>query len=249
MKALRSVLATLLLLPALLGRAQAADDLVVDLSKSLVEISTSFVGSDLLLFGTIDGPGDIVVVVRGPARQEIVRRKDQVLGIWVNRASMTFGNVPSFYGVASSKPLEEILPANVRSVYQIGEDSLILVPHGGDATAQELAGFRQALFREKEREGLFSRNVSTVRFLANRLFRTEIAFPETVSTGSYEIDIYLVRDRQVQRKQTVGLTVRKAGLEAEISDFARRQSFTYGLLAVLMAVVAGWIGSLVFRKT
>jgi uncharacterized protein (TIGR02186 family) len=248
-KLLASVIAILALFGGRTTPAQAADDLLVDLSKSLVEISTSFAGSDLLLFGAIDAPGDIVVVVRGPARQEVVRRKDQILGVWVNRASLVFGNVPSFYAVAATKPLDQLLTPSLRAVHQIGEENLIVVPHTEEATAQEISGFRQALFRAKENQGLFIRNVGTVRLLGNRLFRTEIAFPETVSTGSYEIDIYLVRDRQVLRKQTVSLTVRKAGVEGRISDFARRQSFAYGLLAVLLAVMAGWAANFAFRRS
>lgn len=225
-----------------------ADELVVDLSKSLVEISTQFVGSELLLFGSIEDPGDIIVAVRGPARREVVRRKDQIFGVWVNNAYMVFGNVPSFYALAASRPIDELLPQTLQAVHEIGEANLILVPHSGDAKPEEISGFRAALIREKERQRLFSSSVGTVRFLANQLFRTEVAIPATVSTGVYEIDIYLVRDRRVVREQSVTLTVRKSGLEAQVSEFARRQSLAYGLLAVLIAVMAGWLAGMAFRR-
>lgn len=238
------------LLAVLAGqRPAAAVELVVDLSTSLVEISTSFVGSDLLLFGATDGPGDVVVVVRGPVGREVVRRKERVLGIWVNSKEVTFGNVPSFYAVASSRPLDDVLLPEVRTAHQIGYSRLILIPYGSNVNSEETVKFREALIREKERQELFTRTEGTVRFLANRLFRTVISFPATVPTGSYEVDIYLVRDRKIATKQTVNLTVRKVGLEATVWEFAHRQSLAYGILAVLIAVVAGWIANAAFRRT
>ena len=230
------------------SRPATAAELVVDLSKSLVEITTSFVGSDLLLFGATDGPGDVVVVVRGPTGREVVRRKERIFGIWANNKEATFGNVPSFYAVASSRPLDDILRPEVRTAQQIGYSRLILIPYGANVNSEETIQFREALIREKERQGLFARTEGTVRFLANRLFRTVISFPATVPTGNYEIDIFLVRDRTITTKQTMNLTVRKVGLEATVWEFAHRQSLAYGILAVLLAVMAGWLANAAFRR-
>jgi uncharacterized protein (TIGR02186 family) len=228
--------------------AAAASDLVVDLSKSLVEISTGFVGSDLLLFGAMNQPGDIVVVVRGPARQEVVRRKQKILGVWVNRAQITFGNVPTFYSISSSRKLDDVLPDHLRASYQIGYSRLILVPHNTAYKAPKVSEYREALIRNKERLGLYARNIGAVRFLGDRLFRIQILIPSTVRTGAYEIDIYLVRERAIISKKTVSFTVRKAGIEGNIFNFANQNSLAYGILAVLAAIMAGWIANVGFRR-
>ncbi len=228
--------------------AAAENDLVVDLSKSLVEISTGFVGSDLLLFGAMDQPGDIVVVVRGPARHEVVRRKENILGVWVNRAEITFGNVPTFYSISSSRELDDILPDHLRASYQIGYSRLILVPYNTAYKAPRVNQYREALIRNKERLGLYASNIGAVRFLGDRLFRSQILIPSTVRTGAYEIDIYLVRERAIISKKTVSFTVRKAGIEGNIFNFANQNSLVYGILAVLAAIMAGWIANVAFRR-
>ena len=86
------------------ARAQA---LVADLSSHLIAITAGFAGTELLLFGATEGEGDVVVLVRGPDSDVAVRRKARVAGIWLNTESLSFANVPSYYRVASSKPLDE----------------------------------------------------------------------------------------------------------------------------------------------
>lgn len=225
-----------------------AEDLVVDLSSPVVAITTGFTGADLLLFGVIAGEGDVVVVVRGPARDETVRRKRRIAGIWVNRDSVTFEQIPSFYAVAANRPLNEIVTPELRLDNQIGVRSLDLKPKDKGVDPIEVARFRDALVRNKQRLGLYGRHPGNVTFLGNRLFRTTINFPANVATGTYGIDVYLVRDNKVVGWKTTLMTVRKFGFEAGVFDFAHRHSLAYGVLAILIAAVAGWLASAMFRR-
>ena len=91
-----------------------AQGLVADASRHLVAITTGFVGTEVLLFGATEGEGDVIIVVRVPARRVVVRRKGRHAGIWINYAEMTFRDVPSYYWLASSKLIETLLrPASV----------------------------------------------------------------------------------------------------------------------------------------
>ena len=188
MRRLRHLLAGVVLLAAATP-AYAAEELVVDLSKSVVAITAGFVGSELLLFGATDGKGDLVVIVRGPLRDEIVRRKGRVAGIWVNRDELLFTNVPAFYAVATNRPMEEFLPEAVAAKNRIGLENLLLLPHWKQPYAEDYDSFRAALIRNKQRQGLYSRQPGNVIFLSSRLFRTQIRFPSTVSVGTYGIDV------------------------------------------------------------
>ncbi len=226
----------------------AAKELVVDLSKSVVAITTGFVGSDLLLFGTIEGEGDLIVIVRGPQHDEIVRRKGRVAGIWVNRDEVVFDQVPAFYAIASNRPIDEFLSPEVRDEYQIGAAHLEITPRQAILTAGEVNEFRNALIRNKQRQGLYSPRQGNVIFLSDRLFRTQLSFPANVTTGTYGVDVYLVRNGQVAGVETTLLTVRKFGLEAGIYDFAHRHAMAYGVLAILVAAMAGWLAGIIFRK-
>jgi uncharacterized protein (TIGR02186 family) len=239
----------LALVPVLfVGASRApARPLIADLSSNVIAITTQFAGTEVLLFGAVEEAGDVVVVVRGPSRRAVIRRKDRVLGMWVNRKSFAFDKVPAFYVVASSRPLSELAPASVRARYRIGVDQLRF-PTEERATATETEEFRRALIRRKQAHDLYARSVGEVRFLGKRLFRTDIHFPANVSTGSYTAEVYLMRDGEVVSVQSTPIVVRRVGLEAELFSFAHRQSALYGLIAIAMAVAAGWLAAVIFRK-
>ena len=246
---MRHAAPTLLVLAALAAAAPAAArELVFDLSKPLVAITAGFSGSELLLFGTTDGSGDVVVVVRGPLRDQVVRRKKRVLGVWVNRDQMTFEGVPDFYTVASNRPIDEFISREVRDSYQIGPTHLELTPRRVGAAPGEINAFRNALIRNKQRQGLYSAKTGNLIFLSDKLFRAGLRFPANVTVGEYGIDVYLVRNGQVVDVETKVLSFRKFGFEAGVFDLAHRNSLAYGLLAVVIAAVAGWLAGVVFRR-
>lgn len=224
-----------------------ADPIVADLSSHLIAISSGFSGTSVVLFGAIDGPGDIIAVVRGPEQKVTVWRKGKVAGIWVNAESVTFANVPSFYSVAASRPLDEVLAPGPAALYRIGTANLKLQSNRPEKP-DRLKRFTEALIEQQRSAGLFADQVGKISFLGDRLFRASIAFPSNVRTGTYLVEVFLVRDRDVVSGQTTPLVVSKVGVDAAVSDFAARQSAVYGLIAVVTAVVAGWLASLPFRS-
>jgi uncharacterized protein (TIGR02186 family) len=222
--------------------------LVADLSKHLVAITTGFTGTEVLLFGAVEQGGEVAVVVRGPNTPVTMRRKSRVAGIWMNTASMTFERVPSFYAVAASAPLKEIATPAVRQRNGIGLDALDIDLPPAKASPNVAREWREALIRAKQRNGLYAREVGRVTFLGARLFRTEVYFPATVPTGSYQVETYLLRDGQVVSAQTTPLIVSKVGIEAELTRFAYDFAAVYGLVAIMIALLAGWGGYALFRK-
>lgn len=224
--------------------------LVADVSKHLLEITTGFTGTELLLFGAVDEDdgGDVVVVVRGPLEAVTVRRKDRRFGIWMNTDSLVFPTVPSFYAVRTSAPLHTITTAGVRKRNEIGVTNLDLEPVETDLPGPEITAWQQGLIRGKQRRGQYTRQPGPVRFVGGGLFRTKLFFPATVPTGHYQIEVYLVRGKQVVTAQTTPLIVSKAGMEAKLFQFAHSNSAAYGIVAVLLAAVAGWLASVIFRR-
>ena len=180
------------------ARAQA---LVADLSSHLIAITAGFAGTELLLFGATEGEGDVVVLIRGPDSDVAVRRKARVAGIWINTETLSFANVPSYYRVASSKPLDEIVTPALRQRHQIGSDFLRLAP-SRETDAIALAAFRAGLLRNKERLELYDPEPGRVTFLGPRLFRTRIVFPANVPTGAYSVEVLLVQNGQVIAAQS-----------------------------------------------
>jgi uncharacterized protein (TIGR02186 family) len=228
------------------GSAARAEGLVADLTSHLIAITTGFTGSSVVLFGATDGPGDVIVAVRGPEREMTVRRKSRVAGIWVNTQEVTFGNLPSFYAVAASRPMADILSPAAAAFYRLGIANLKLTA-STPAPSVVVDAFRIALERTQQEAGLYVDRMGKVDFLGERLFRTTIAFPANVPTGTYLVEVFLVRDKDIVSGQTTPLVVSKVGVDAAVFEFSARQPGFYGAIAVLTAVMAGWLASLPFR--
>ncbi|MEX0758662.1 MAG: TIGR02186 family protein [Tistlia sp.] len=222
--------------------------LVADLSSYLVAITTGFSGEDVLFFGAVDGPGDVVVVLRGPDGEQQVLRKSRVAGIWMNTARMSFRQVPSYYAVASTRPIEEIADRAVLRSLEIGLSNLRLALPAAIASANIADEWRAALIRNKQAQGLFARELAKVTLRDERLFRTSFYLPPTVPVGYYQAQVYLFRGGQAVSAQTIPLSVSKVGLEADVFLFAHRRPSLYGLVAVIFALLAGWIAHAVFRR-
>jgi len=245
------ILLTLVLGGGAATSPSSAQPLVADLSSHLIAITTGFSGTDVLLYGATDGMGDIVVVVRGPETLTTVRRKVRVGGIWINRDRMTFAGVPSFYRIAATRPLTEITSPSVRGRHQLGVDQLRLNPDQ-PASDVELTAFREGLVRNKEQARLFLAKVGDVTMLRTdqaRLFRTRIDLPANVPTGTYTAEVFFLRNGQVVAAQATPMVVSKIGFGAELYDFAHRYSAIYGIIAIVIAVLAGWGASVAFRRS
>lgn len=231
--------------------ARAAEPLVADLSKHLVAITTGFAGTDVLLFGAVEdvpgGNGEVVVVVRGPSRTEIVRRKDRQAGIWINSGRAEIANAPSFYRVAASRPLAEIASPAELERHRIGVEHLDLAVRPEDPGASH-DDYAKALVRLKQSNGLYGAKVQEIGFLSRRLFRTEVHFPANVPIGTYLVEVYLFVDGEVISAQTTPLTISKVGVGAEVYDFAHQQAALYGIIAICLAASAGWLAAVAFRK-
>jgi len=243
----RTLLALVAALALALPGAARAQQLVADLTSHLVAITTGFTGTSVVLFGAIEGGGDIIVVVRGPEHETVVRRKSRVAGIWLNTRSIAFGNVPTYYEVLSSKPIDDIIPSNLRQVHEIGIDNLKLNP-AEKAKPGDIIEFRSALIGEQQRGGLYGKQTGQVTFLGDKLFRASLDFPATVSTGTYLVQVFLVRKGDIVAAQTTPLSISQTGLEADINDFAENRSLLYGLVAVIAAAMAGWGATFLFRN-
>ncbi len=231
-----------------IAQADGAEPLLIALSKERIEVDSRFSGTTIALVGATRAPGDVIVTVRGPERATVVRRKRRAAGIWVNRDSVAFRNVPEYYAVAASRPLEEIAPPALLQHHQAGIDNLRLEAIWIRA-AGETDAFRAALARDRMQSGLYAEGVGTVEFVEDTLFRVALAFPAAIPTGEYIAEALLVRDGSLVAKRHAVFTIEKGGFAADVSHFSREDAPIYGAIAILVALVAGWIGSYVFRRT
>jgi uncharacterized protein (TIGR02186 family) len=245
-----AVLLLLLLGAPALAQPASTPQLTADLSTDRVEISTGFTGASVMVFGATErliGPEtgeDVVVIAWGPPQPTVVRRKVSVLGFWVNGPAATFPEVPGFYAIAATRPVWQALPEQVRRTAGLGLDALPLRAEGSQAPA-----FRAALLELKQQDGRWQEYAAPISVAGGRLFSARISFPDTVQTGDYRVEVLLVRERRIIARQELFLRVDRVGTAASIAHVARSMPLVYGVVCIVLAAVAGWLGSVLFRRS
>ena len=252
----------LLLVPlAPLLMAQAKPVLVPDISARQVQIRYSFTGAQLLLFGAVVYPGgrppnrpvDIVVVLRGPVEPILLREKQKIAGIWMNADSNRFRSAPSFYAVASSRPISELVDDRTAAIYELGLRNLQLSP-GGGALPEKEQRFEAGLLDLRRRERLYSEHPRGVEFIDGVLYRAVITIPSQVPVGTYTAETFLIdrpspdRPGRVLAAATRDIQIDKSGFERFVALAARRHEFLYGLTAVILSLALGWAAAAAFRR-
>ena len=248
-----AALALLVLAPFL----AAADKpvLVPDVSARNVEIRYTFSGAQLLLFGAIVYPGgraptrpaDIVVVLRGPVQPILVRQKQKIAGIWMNADSNRFRSAPSFYAVASSRPIADLVDERTAAIYEMGLHNLQLSP-GSGALPEKERRFEAGLLDLRHRAGLYAEDPHGVEISQRVLYRASITIPSQVPVGTYTAETFLVDRGRVLAAATRDIDISKSGFERFVALAARRHAFVYGLTAVLLSLALGWAAAAVFRR-
>ena len=254
---MRRRIAIVLFAAALCAGAPAAraERLITSLSSHQVMIGSSFTGTELVLFGSVErdaatvprrGGYDIVVSVLGPRETLVARRKERVFGIWANTQTQAFDQAPSYLAVLSNRALDAITSPDLQRRYEIGLASVNLSKDA--AREPHYAEFRAALVSLMSKRGLYRAESNAVTFLTPNLFRTSIVIPAEAAVGNYEVDVKLFADGVMITRTTSALEIVKVGIEQFVANTARDHGLLYGLGVVGMALATGWFASLVFRR-
>jgi len=232
-----------------------AANLVSGLSQDQIEITSNYTGTDLVVFGAIesksgesaDSPRDVVVVVRGPDTDMKIRMKERVAGLWINRHEVTLKGIPGYYYLASSRPLDKIAGADVLARYQIGLSYLQAASYSS-ASPREDRIYTVAAVREETKAKLYAEAEDGVEFLSYSLFRVRVPVPAGVPRGQYTAEVYLFQNGHVVSAQSTPLFVDQTGIERRLYSFAHSSPWIYGISVVLLALLLGWLSSVVFQR-
>jgi len=204
--------------PALAQETQP-ERLIASLSTHRLQIASNFVGAEIVLFGAIGGNGTLVerpggyalaVVVRGPRATIVPRRKERVLGIWMNMDAREFVEVPSAYAVLSNRPVANLAPLELRQRHNIGLDALILLQRtqvGRDAETS--APFREAFLRLNLGRGVYREAANGVTFLTPTLFRATIPVSPNTPVGAFDVDVFLFTEGRLRTEETTNFEIAK----------------------------------------
>ena len=238
----------------------ARESVQADVSARNVAVTSSFHGTEIVIFGAVDnsqqpsaesGYYDVLIVVEGVPARLVVRRKSNVAGLWLNTSAAAFDLVPSYYAIASTRPIEEITTEEFRAAHGVGFNHLRFTPAFGQTQAlstEDLKEFRQAIVRLKRKQGLYVQDHFSVAFIGKSLFRATIELPANVTVGPFDTRVYLFRDEKLLSQYSVRLNLEREGLERHLHGFAFSFPTFYGLMTVAIALAAGLLASTVFRK-
>ena len=252
---MRPVAAVALATASLALMGQAKPVLVPDVSARRIEIRYSFTGAQLLLFGAILYPRgripahdpDIAVVLRGPVQPILVREKQKIAGIWMNADSARFRSAPSYYALASSRPISKLLDERTAAIYEVGLQNLQLSP-GSGAVPERARHFEAGLIDLRKKRGVYYEDPRGVEITEGVLYRARITIPSQVPVGTYSAETFLIQDGRVLAVATRDIYIGKTGFERWVSLVARRHEGLYGLAAVIMSLGLGWAAAVVFRR-
>ena len=244
---------------ALPAAPAAAERLIVSVSNHRVTVTPNYSGEELVLFGSVekdaDTPAsrasyDLVVTIIGPRADMVTRRKERRFGIWINADYRQFLQVPSYLAVFANRPLDDIAAAEVQRRQQLGLNNMILTQRVGPDYADVVPNdpFRSAFVRLRSERGLYREDTSAVTFLTPTLFRTGIPLPAAVPIGTYEVEIKLFSNGMFIAKTESAFEIVKVGFEQFVATNARQNGFIYGLITTAMALMSGWMASIVFAK-
>jgi uncharacterized protein (TIGR02186 family) len=256
----RAVLVLAGLLGAILTAGPAcAERLIVSVSNHRVTVTPNYSGEELVLFGSVERdadtpPGrtnyDLVVTVIGPRADMVTRRKERRFGIWINSDYRQFLQVPSYLALFSNRPFDQIASPEVQRRQQLGLNNVLLMQRVSGDYADVVPDdvFRSAFVRLRTEHGLYREATSAVTFLTPTLFRTTIPLPAEVPIGTYNVEIKLFTDGALVTKADTAFEIVKVGFEQFVANTARQNGLAYGLVTAAMALMTGWMASIVFRR-
>ncbi|CDO38627.1 MULTISPECIES: TIGR02186 family protein [Novosphingobium] len=251
---MRNLRASLCALMALFLLTGARDPILVpEVSQHEVDLQQGFTGTELLLFGAILSPEgsraaqdyDIVVVLKGPTQSIILREKQKVAGIWINAAGTEFRSAPSYYAIASTRPISEIVDDKTAAIYELGLQWLQLSPIGA-INPEEQSRFSAGLVELNQKNGLYRESEGSVKVSEQVLYQARIDLPSSVPIGTYTAETFAISKGRVVASASSEVEVRKLGFERAVANFSDNYGFAYGLLAVFVSVGMGWLAGRLF---
>ena len=227
----------------------AKDNLVTDLSESTVEISSTFSGADILLFGAYDGQknDDIIVVVSGQKGNIKIDKKEKKFGIWMITESVKFSSVPKYYYIASNRKIEEITNKSEIKKRKLDFNNFELKNNKIDYKNLDKKWY-EALKRNMKKKQFWKIEENSIKLNKNTLFRKTLSLPSTVSTGMYNVKILHYRKGNLISQEESKIKIDKTGISANIYNVAQNFSAIYGIIAVIVALFFGWFTNFIFRR-
>lgn len=240
-----------------LVQAARAEDLTVVMSTQDVAITSTYTGARVTVVGLIErdatsisrsGKYDVVVTVAGPATPVVVRQKERMGPLWINRTLRRYPDLPGYFALLTTGPVATIANEAARERQKMGISHYLTraATVQGAEGREEIAAF--ALARLRKKADLLIEDPRGVQMPRPNLFSAPINLPSSAPTGRYVVGVTVLADGVPLKTTNTSFVVRKIGSEALVAAFARDNGWLYGLMTALAALFIGYVGNLMFRR-
>ncbi len=225
--------------------AAQASNVVVDLDRNDVDVTITFGGTRLLLFGAVrptDETTGLLMTIEGPPVNAMVRRKGRLLGLWFNLESQVLEDVSSYFQVFTTAGID------------IAASSIMFQPELepgvrlSERRLKELGPWQQAYLDTAEAKDLIVQDAQPLDWKAKTLFRAGLSLPSNVAPGRYRVRVHELTSDRIIVSSTTYLEIRRAGLNANLFALASQSPAYYGLICVLLAIISGFAAARLLRR-
>ena len=220
-----------------------------DISENNIKIETNFIGKEVIIFGILNDDQETIMTIKGPEKNALIQKKERILGFWFNTKQITYNQIPSIFFIASSKDIENILPASTIIKEELSFDYLL-----ENKTSQRnfisdisLDTWKNNFVRIKKNKNLFKEY--EIENIDNKLFQTRIFFPAKSIPGEYKVNVYQIKDNLILNNKEKVITLKKSGIGNQIYNFAHKNAAAYGLFVIIFAVLSGFLAATLFRRS
>ena len=220
-----------------------------DISEDNIKIETNFTGKEVIIFGILNDGQETIMTIKGPQKNAVIQKKERILGFWFNTKQITYNQIPSIFFIASSKNIEDILPASTIIKEELSFNYLL-----ENKTSQRnfisdvsLENWKDNFVRINKNKNLFKKY--NVEKIDNKLFQTRIFFPAKSIPGEYKVNVYQIQNNLILNNKEKIITLKKSGIGSQIYNFAHKNAAAYGLFAIIFAVLSGFLAATLFRRS
>jgi uncharacterized protein (TIGR02186 family) len=228
-----------------------AGSIASGISQNEINIDSNFNGTKIILFGAKGDAGDIIVAVRGPKKSFLITKKEKLFGIWHSGQRVKIDDLYSYYALFST--FNNIDETNqMLEDLELGRNNLrfnaTIDNRQDQKKSRENEEIYNNFFENFEKNNLYSIDANKIDFLDETLFKVALNFPKNILQGIYNVEIYLIRNDNLLSFQSIPIYVNQVGINAKIVNFAINQPMIYGIIAILIALLFGWIANFIVTK-
>jgi len=221
------------------------DQLAARMLKDIIDISASYRGERLFVYGVVPDNCELVVTVISKLDTCNFSYKGKRGPLWMNLGKITFINCPHMYKIKSTRPLNEILSEDTSQAYLIGFDAIKSQVKVKGVDNPEI--YTEQLLKMRIEEGLYSDEEGIIEIHSGNLFDASFFWPSKAQIGKYTVEVFAVRDGNIIGYVSEEVNVKKIGIEQWLSFHAQENGFLYGIVSALFAVLFGVLVTLVTR--